>query len=72
MSAAKKRRAGTVRVRQVRSGIGFSKRQNATLKALGLSKVGRVKVFEDTPQVRGMVQSIPHLVTIESDEGERS
>ncbi len=56
---------GTLRVRQVRSGIGFSKRQKATLRALGLEKLSRVRVLPDNPQVRGMIAKVSHLVIVE-------
>jgi len=55
----------TLRVRQIKSGIGYNRRQNATLDALGLGKLGRVREFPDNPQVRGMIAKIPHLVVIE-------
>jgi large subunit ribosomal protein L30 len=58
----------TLRVRQVRSGIGFERGQKATLKALGLAKIGRVREHPDNPQVRGMIQKVTHLVVVESDE----
>jgi large subunit ribosomal protein L30 len=63
MSAAKK----TVKIRQVRSGIGFDKTQKATLRALGLEKIGRVVTHPDNPAIRGMVAKVPHLVVIEKD-----
>lgn len=66
MTAAKKSEP-TVRVRQIRSGIGFNKKQKATLRALGLERIGRVRELPDHPAVRGMVAAIPHLVVIESD-----
>lgn len=53
-----------LKVRQYRSGIGFDKRQKATLKALGLGRVGRVRTLPDNDAVRGMVKRIPHLVEI--------
>ena len=62
---AKAKGGATVRVRQVRSGIGFEKSQRATLKALGLGKIGRTRELPDNPQVRGMVNKIPHLVVID-------
>jgi large subunit ribosomal protein L30 len=55
---------GSVRIRQVKSGIGYDKRQKATLKALGLGRVGRTRVQPDNPQVRGMIAKIPHLVHV--------
>jgi large subunit ribosomal protein L30 len=57
----------TLKIRQVRSGIGFNKTQKATLAALGLTKIGRVREFPDNPAVRGMAASISHLVVIEND-----
>jgi large subunit ribosomal protein L30 len=63
MTAAKK----TIKIRQVRSGIGFDKTQKATLRALGLEKIGRVVERPDNPAIRGMVATIPHLVVVEKD-----
>ena len=63
MSATRK----TVRIRQVRSGIGFDKTQKATLRALGLEKLGRVVERPDNAAIRGMVAKIPHLVVIVKD-----
>jgi large subunit ribosomal protein L30 len=66
---------GTLRVRQVKSGIGYDRTQRATLKALGLGKLGRVREFPDNPQLRGMIAKIRHLVVIEErrqvDQGKR-
>lgn len=58
----------TIRVRQVKSGIGYSKDQKATLVGLGLRRMHQVVELEDTPSVRGMVSKIQHLVRIESGE----
>jgi len=58
----------TLRVRQVRSGIGFNERQKATLRALGLEKLGRVRELPDNPQVRGMIARVSHLVVVEGPE----
>ncbi len=60
-----------VRVRQIRSGIGFERWQKETLAALGLGRRWKVKELPDRPEVRAMVASIPHLVRIEESEGER-
>jgi large subunit ribosomal protein L30 len=57
----------TIKIRQVRSGIGFDKTQKATLRALGLVKIGRVREFPDNPAIRGMAAAISHLVVIEKD-----
>ena len=45
--------------------IGATKRQVATVKALGLGKVNSTVVHEDTPQIMGMIAKINHLVTVE-------
>ena len=57
--------SGRLKVRQVRSGIGFEESQKRTLKALGLEKLGRERILPDNPQVRGMLAKIPHLVEFE-------
>jgi len=69
MSAAKAAGTGKkkIKIRQVRSGIGFDKTQKATLRALGLVKIGRVREFPDNPAIRGMIAAISHLVVVEKD-----
>ena len=59
---------GTLRVRQIKSGIGYSFKQNRVLKGLGLSRPGRSVNREDTPSIRGMCRKIPHLVRVEEVE----
>jgi large subunit ribosomal protein L30 len=63
-SATKKK---TLTIRQVRSGIGFDQTQKATLRALGLEKIGRVREVPDNAPIRGMINKIPHLVVIVKD-----
>lgn len=58
----------TIRIRQVKSGIGYSKDQKATLVGLGFRRMNQVVELEDTPSVRGMVNKVCHLVRIESGE----
>ncbi|MFQ6673539.1 MAG: 50S ribosomal protein L30 [Fidelibacterota bacterium] len=53
---------GTVRIRLVRSGIGFSRRQKATIRSLGFTRLHQVLEVRETPQIRGMLAKIPHLV----------
>jgi large subunit ribosomal protein L30 len=69
MSAVKAAGTGKkkIKIRQVRSGIGFDKTQKATLRALGLVKIGRVREFPDNPAIRGMIAAISHLVVVEKD-----
>ncbi|MCR1898650.1 50S ribosomal protein L30 [Irregularibacter muris] len=48
-----------------RSKIGKMKDQIATVEALGLKKIGQTVVQEDTPQIRGMINKIQHMVKVE-------
>jgi large subunit ribosomal protein L30 len=54
-----------LKITQVRSTIGCTEDQIATIKALGLKKITSVKVHEDNPTIRGMVQKVRHLVDVE-------
>jgi len=54
-----------IKVTQVRSGIDQTKRQKATLEALGLNKMHRTVEHEDTPQILGMIRKVQHLVSVE-------
>ncbi len=58
----------TLIVTQIGSPIGREKDQKATLKGLGLDKLNRTRVLEDTPSVRGMLNKVHHMVRIEADE----
>lgn len=65
-AAAPKKTAGkTVTVTQTGSAIGRKEYQSATLKGLGLGRIGRTKTLEDTPSVRGMIRSVAHLIKVE-------
>lgn len=62
---------GTLHVRQVRSSIGYDRSQLATLKAMGLGRIGKTRELPDNPQVRGMIAKVSHLVAVgQPDEGE--
>jgi large subunit ribosomal protein L30 len=61
MTAQEKR----VRVTQVRSQIGFDRRQRATLRGLGIRRMHQTVELEDTPQVRGMIRKVVHLLKVE-------
>jgi large subunit ribosomal protein L30 len=62
--SAKKADTKTLRIRQIRSGIGCPVEMRETLKALGLGKMHRVTERVDSKEVRGMIAKIPHLVKI--------
>ena len=53
-----------IKVKQVRSEIGYNRRQRATLLGLGLRRMQQVVDVEDTPSVRGMIAKVSHLVII--------
>jgi large subunit ribosomal protein L30 len=54
-----------LKVQQVRSGIGRKKNQRETLRSLGLKRIGDIVVKEDRPEIRGMLATVPHLVSVE-------
>jgi len=54
-----------IEIRQVRSGIGRRQNQRDTLRSLGLKRIGHVVVKDDRPEIRGMVATVPHLVTVQ-------
>jgi large subunit ribosomal protein L30 len=56
---------GKIRIKLVKSGIDRPERQKRTLKALGLTKINRTVEVEATPQVKGMVHAVNHLVQVE-------
>jgi large subunit ribosomal protein L30 len=56
---------GTLKVRQTKSTIGCKKNQRDTLRSLGLKRIGDEVEKEDRPEVRGMVHTVRHLVTVE-------
>ncbi|MGH9188795.1 MAG: 50S ribosomal protein L30 [Acidimicrobiales bacterium] len=58
----------SLRVVQVRSGIGSKPRHRATLQALGLGRVGASRLLPDEPSVRGMLARVPHLVEVNTGE----
>jgi len=57
-----------VKITQVRSGIGQTDRHRGTLRALGLGKIGRTAEHADSPQLRGMLRQVRHLVRIDGKD----
>jgi large subunit ribosomal protein L30 len=57
--------ARKLRVVQVRSAIGFDRRQRATLRGLGIRRLHQTVSLEDSPAVRGMLRAVRHLVSVE-------
>jgi large subunit ribosomal protein L30 len=58
----------SLKVRQVRSGVGGKQNQRDTLRTLGLRRIGDESIREDRPEVRGMINTVAHLVTVEEVE----
>lgn len=63
MSARTKQK---LRVTQVRSAIGYNRRQRVILRGLGIRRMHHTVELEDTPSVRGMIRKIPHLLKVEA------
>lgn len=54
----------TIKIKQIRSSIGYPVDQKRTLLALGLHKISQVVEKEDNPTVRGMIRKVHHMVTV--------
>jgi large subunit ribosomal protein L30 len=59
-----------LKVEQKKSTIGTTKSQRETVRSLGLKRIGDVVVKEDRPEIRGMVHTVRHLVTVTEVESE--
>ena len=57
-----------LKVTQVRSGIGRPEKQKRTLEGLGLTKLHKSVILEDTLAIRGMIRKVSHLVVVEPYE----
>lgn len=58
-----------LRIKLAKSLIGNVPKNVATVRALGLNKVGSVANHNDTPQIRGMIHQVKHLLAVEEVEG---
>lgn len=54
-----------LKVTQIRSSIGAKPKQRGTLRALGLRGIGKTNTLPDRPEIRGMIDRVPHLITVE-------
>ena len=59
--------AASIKVTQIRSTIGVLNKHKATMKGLGLRRIGHTVELEDTPAVRGMVNKVNYLVRVEGE-----
>jgi large subunit ribosomal protein L30 len=62
---SRKEQVGGLKVTQIKSKIGGTQVQRDTLRSLGLKRIGDVVVKADRPEIRGMVQTVRHLVAVE-------
>jgi large subunit ribosomal protein L30 len=56
---------GKLRVTQVRSALDKGAKQRGTIRALGIRRIGGASVHEDSPEIRGMIRAVAHLVRVE-------
>ena len=54
----------TIKIKQTKSGINRPERQKRTLRALGFTKMNQTLEKEETPQIKGMLRKVEHLVTV--------
>ena len=59
-----------LRITWVKSSIGYSRRQKGTIRALGLRHLGDIVEQPDTPAIRGMVDKVSHLLSVEEIQSE--
>jgi large subunit ribosomal protein L30 len=64
MTAGTKTGSGMLKIQYYRSAIGFNEAQKRVVKGLGFRKLNTVRELEDTPELRGMLAKIPHLVRV--------
>jgi large subunit ribosomal protein L30 len=62
--------AAKLRITQVRSAIDRPRQQKATIRALGIHRLHQTVLKDDRPEIRGMVEAVRHLVTVEEVEAE--
>jgi large subunit ribosomal protein L30 len=55
----------SLKVTQVKSGIGTKPKHRGTLRALGLGRIGNTNTLPDRPEIRGMIARVPHLIDVE-------
>ena len=55
----------TIKVTQIKSGIGTKPKHRGTLRALGLRRIGHSNELPDRPEIRGMIARVPQLITVE-------
>jgi large subunit ribosomal protein L30 len=59
------KRTGTVKVTLVKSPIGFNSRQGVVVRSMGLRRIRHTVELTDTPETRGLIHKVRHLVTVD-------
>ena len=59
------RKGGLLKITLTKSPIGYNSKQKATVKSLGLRRMGQSALIGDAPQIRGMIAKVSHLVEVE-------
>ncbi len=54
-----------LRITQIKSKTGYDQKQRLTIKALGIKGLSRTVIHRDTPQIRGMINKVKHLLKVE-------
>ena len=65
MAVNDKKATGELRIKLVRSVIGYPKNQREVVKGLGLRKLNSEVLRKDSPEIRGMINKIPHMLKVE-------
>lgn len=60
-----------LKITLAKSGIGYSKKQKLTVRALGLKRLNHTVIKEDRPEIRGMINKISHLLQVEELNAEK-
>jgi len=55
---------GYIKIKLVKSGIGHPEKHRAVLRGMGLTKLNKVVVLKDTPETRGMIRKVSHLLEV--------
>jgi large subunit ribosomal protein L30 len=56
--------AGYIKIKLVKSGIGHPEKHRAVLRGMGLTKINKVVELKDTPETRGMIRKVAHLLEV--------
>jgi large subunit ribosomal protein L30 len=59
--------ANRLKIKQIRSVIGRIEKQRRVIRALGITRLYQTVEHEDTPQIRGMIEKVKHLVQVEEE-----